>query len=156
MFGDRGFFGTNAGTIFEMEIGGSDDGAPYTATYVGAFDHLEKPGLTKTVTMARATFRASGPIVPRVSCSTNYAISIPAAPPSPANYVQSTWDASNWDETTWDSAGLETAVQTAWTGIGSTGYSIAPQVQMTFNVTPGPQCELVTFDLVYEDGGIVV
>jgi hypothetical protein len=156
MFGDRGFFGTNAGTIHEMEIGGSDDGVPYSLTYVGAFDHMDTPGLTKTVTMARATFRSSGPIVPRISCSTNYAIRLPAAPASPADYVQATWDAALWDEATWDAASPTATFQTSWTGIGVTGYAIAPQVQLTFGITPIPQCELVTFDLVHEDGGFVV
>jgi hypothetical protein len=157
MFNERGFFGTNAGTVHEMEIGGADDGTPYTMTYVGAFDHFDSPGVTKTVTMARTTFRASVPIIPKVSCSTNYGITLPSAPPSPvATTATSTWDAGLWDVAIWDAAGTQATFKTSWVGIGSTGYAIAPQVQLTFGITPPPACELVTFDLVYEDGGTVV
>ena len=155
IFDGKGFYGTDEGAIYEMEVGGSDDGMPYTATYVGSFDHLVSIGITKTVTLARATFRSIGPINPRISCSTNYIINRPAAPQSPNDYTEDVWDSAIWDTSEWDAGGPGPIYQTQWVGIGVTGYAIAPQVQLTFGITPSPDAELVTFDLIYEDGGII-
>ena len=155
LFSGRGYFGTNAGLVYEMEAGGSDDGEPYTASFMGAFDHLDAPGRTKTVTMARAIFRAATPVVPKVSCARNYSDGFPASPPSPPDFVSSEWDSAVWDAATWDAALVDATFTSSWTGIGVTGYSIAPQVQATYAVGPTPRAELVAFDLVYEDGGVV-
>ena len=156
MFSERGFYGANDGCVYEMEFGGSDDGMPYTANYVGAFDHLDTPGRTKTVTMARAIFRAASPVIPKISCSKNYAETLPSPPSSPADFTTSEWDSGEWDDATWDGAATSLAFTSPWVGIGVTGYAIAPQVQLTYAVTPQPRAELVAFDLVYEDGGVIV
>jgi hypothetical protein len=156
MFSERGFYGANDGCVYEMETGGSDDGAPYTANYGGAFDHLDTPGRTKTATMARAIFRAASPINPKISCSRNYSQTLPTAPASPANFSTAEWDVALWDQATWDAAGSSLSFTSQWVGIGITGYAIAPQVQLTYAVTPQPRAELVAFDLVYEDGGVIV
>lgn len=152
-FSGSGFFGANDGCVYEMEAGGSDAGAPYTAVYFGGFDHLDAPGRTKSVTMARAIFRTATPAIPKVSCSVNYAQTIPSAPASPANFTSaSAWDTAVWDAGTWDGGLTAASFSAPWTGIGVTGYSIAPQVQLTYAITPQPLVELVAFDLVYEDG----
>ena len=156
MYSGRGFFGANDGCVYEMEFGGSDDGQPYTANYIGAFDHCGTPGQTKTFTMARGIFRAASPINPKISASKNYAETLPTPPSSPANFTTSEWDSGLWDDATWDAGGSALAFSSPWVGIGVTGYAIAPQVQLTYGVTPSPRAELVAFDLVYESGGIVV
>jgi hypothetical protein len=156
MVNERGWFGTNDGKIYEMDTGGSDDGVPYTASYVGAFDHLDSPGVTKTVTMARAIFRASSPLIPKISCAKNYAPDLPAVPPSPANYIVDEWDSGEWDEALWDAGAASASFSAQWVGIGQTGYSIAPQVQLTYGITPLPRVEMVAFDLAYETGGVIV
>lgn len=156
MVNERGWFGTNDGKIYEMDVGGNDDGSPYTAAYAGAFDHLDAPGMTKTVTMARTIFRTASPAIPRVSCSKNYATDFPSVPSSPANYTTDEWDSGEWDESLWDSGAAQALFNSEWVGIGQTGYVISPQVQLTFGITPLPRVELVAFDLAYEMGGVIV
>jgi hypothetical protein len=156
MINERGWFGTQDGKIYEMEVGGNDDGLPYTAAYAGAFDHLDTPGRTKTVTMARTIFRTASPAIPRVSCSKNYATALPSAPSSPANYTTDEWDSGEWDQAQWDAGVAQSLFNSEWVGIGQTGYVISPQVQLTFGITPLPRVELVAFDLAYEDGGVIV
>ena len=155
MVNERGWFGTNAGAIYEMDVGGNDAGLPYTAAYAGAFDHLETPGRTKTVTMARTIFRTASPILPRISCSKNYATDFPSAPSSPATYTTDEWDSGEWDEALWDAGVAQSLFSSEWVGIGQTGYAISPQVQLTYGVTPLPRVELVAFDIAYEDGGVI-
>jgi hypothetical protein len=156
LFNGRGYFGANDGCVYEMEAGGSDDGAPYTAFYSGGFDHLEAPGLTKTITMARCVFRAASPIIAKVSGAIDYAEAFPSAPSSPADFLTSDWDVGLWDAALWDTSNIRASYKTGWVGIGETGFSFAPQVQLTYGVTPLPRVELVAFDVVYEPGGMIV
>jgi hypothetical protein len=106
--------------------------------------------------MARTIFRAASPVIPRVTCSKNYATVLPSVPSSPAEYQTNEWDIGEWDEALWDAGAGVVPFSSEWVGIGQTGYSISPQVQLTYGVTPIPRVELVVFDLAYEDGGVIV
>lgn len=156
LFNGRGYFGANDGCVYEMESGGSDDGTPYTAAYAGAFDHLDAPGMTKTVTMARTIFKAATPIIAKVSGSTDYAETFPSVPSSPPDFLTSEWDSGLWDSALWDTSNIKASFKTGWVGIGETGFTFAPQVQLTYGVTPLPRVELVAFDIAYEMGGVIV
>lgn len=155
VYDDRGYFGTNDGKIYEMERGGTDDGAPYTCTYVGLPEHLGAPGATKTVKMARAIFLSSVPFTPKISASVDYSISLPTAPSSVADFTTDEWDSGLWDVAQWD-AGTTTTVSSRWVAIDKTGFSVSPQIQITCGVTPFPRTELVAYDLTYEMGGVLV
>lgn len=157
LFGDFGYFGTNDGVIYKMEVGGSDDGTPYTATIVGQFDHFKSPGVTKSVPQARAIWRSSAEFAAKVSASVNYSISLPTPPNSIADYTVDEWDVGKWDEAEWDSASAELQTSPSyWESIGQTGFAIAPQVQVTSGVTPKPRVEFVAMDMTYVMGETVV
>lgn len=155
LFSDFGFFGTNTGTIHQMEIGGSDDGTPYVCTYVGLPDHLRTPGATKIVHSARSVFLSNVPFIAKISASVNYQVTLPTPPSSVANFATDEWDSGLWDVARWDSAGVGT-VSTKWVSIGKTGFSISPQIQITCGVTPFPRTELIAYDVIYERGGVMV
>ncbi len=150
-----GYFGTNTGEVYQMEVGGKDGTLPYTAVWVGQFDHMGQPGSTKTVNQARAAFIAKSPFVSKVSASVNYSIVLPSVPNSVADYVTDEWDVGLWDVAKWDSE-TSASYSSDWVSIGRTGYSFAPQIQMTFGITPFPRVELVSLDMTYTGGGIVV
>ena len=94
--------------------------------------------------------------VAKVSGSTDYAETMPSAPSSPANFSTSEWDSALWDSALWDTSDIKASYKTGWIGIGETGFSFAPQVQLTYAVTPLPRVELVAFDIAYEQGGLIV
>jgi hypothetical protein len=156
LFGDEGYFGTNDGVVYAMERGGSDDAEPYVCSYVGQFDHLRSPSVTKTVFQARAIFTAEDPFNVKVSASKDYAVSLPVAPNSVADYTSAEWDVGAWDVDYWDSPESPSTAYTRWVSIGKTGFSIAPQIQITCGVTPTPVIELVSFDITYSTGAVVV
>lgn len=156
VYNDVGYYGTNDGEIFQMEVGGTDNGATYTAVYVGQFDHFGAPGLLKTVQQARSIWLASGPFNQSVSVAKNYEIAVPTAPSSVADYTVDEWDVGLWDVAQWDSASQTLSnVTSQWQSIGKTGYSIAPVVQITSGTTPKPLIELVALDLTWQAGGLV-
>jgi hypothetical protein len=154
-FNSIGYFGTSDGKIMQMEAGGIDDGSPYTAVYVGLFDHLKAPGALKTVHAARPVFTSNSDVNPQISLSTNYAVSLPSPPNSIADYAADEWDVGLWDVANWD-AGVTLVTKTEWTSIGRTGFAIAPQLQITSGVTPTPRVNLVTIDMLYETGAVMV
>lgn len=154
-YGTGGYFGTNDGTIHQMDVGGTDDGLPYTCTYVGLPDHIKSIGQIKTVYSARSTFQSNVPFIPKISASTNYKVNLPAAPASVADFSADVWDVGLWDVAIWDS-GSSSEVTTKWVSIGKSGFSIMPQVQITCGITATPRIEMVAFDIIYERGGVMV
>jgi hypothetical protein len=154
-FGVNGYFGTNDGTVHQMDVGGTDDGLPYTCTFVGLPDHVKSIGQTKTVYSARSTFQANVPFIPKISVSTNYKVSLPAVPTSTADFLSDVWDVGLWDVAIWD-AGSATEVSTKWVSIGKSGFSIMPQLQITCGITATPRIEMIAFDIIYERGGVMV
>lgn len=157
-FDGQGYFGTNDGAIHTMELSGKDGALPYTCVYVGEFDHLNSPGVTKTAHQVRAVFLAESPFLPKLSASINYSITLPTAPNSTPDYVTAQWDTgAEWDNSvSWDTPDGATVSATRWVSIGRTGFAIAPQIQITFGIDPTPFVELVAFDMTYSSGGVVV
>ncbi|TIT86563.1 MAG: hypothetical protein E5W41_06855, partial [Mesorhizobium sp.] len=114
----RAYFGTSDGKVMQCEVGGHDDGQPYTSTYVGLFDHMKAPARSKTVHMARTVFRASRKFLAKLSISSDYQVRLPSAPASVADDVTlDEWDTGLWDVALWD-AGTTMTVSTKWASIG--------------------------------------
>lgn len=154
-FGSSGYFGTSNGTIHQMDVTGSDDGLPYTCTYVGLPDQMKSPGVHKVIQSARATFLANIAFKPKISASMNYRVKLPTPPASMANATIDLWDVGLWDVAVWD-AGSVSDVLTKWVSIGKSGFAISPQIQITFGGNIAPRIELVQFDVMYERGGVMV
>jgi hypothetical protein len=149
------YVGGATGKVYITETGGSDAGNNYTCTYVNHFSHIGRRGSVKSVNLARAAFRATRAFIAKVSCSINYTVSLPSAPSSVADSTEDAWDEGLWDTAVWDASG-SSLVTARWTAISKAGYVIAPQVQVTCGVTPRPDAELMSIDIEYELGGVVV
>jgi hypothetical protein len=149
------YVGGATGKVYITESGGSDTGSNYTSTCVYHFSHLGRRGPVKSVNLARATFRATRAFEAKVSCSINYALALPSAPSSVADSTEDAWDEGVWDTAIWDASG-SSLVTAKWTAISKAGYVIAPQVQVTSGVTPRPDAELMSIDVQYELGAVVV
>jgi hypothetical protein len=154
LFAGEGYFGSSTGTIHRFDTSGSDDGMPYVCTYVGLPDHVDSPGVTKTINQARSIFKSNVPFVAQISASVDYTVEIPSPPSSAADISEDVWDVGLWDDAIWD-AGQATSVSTEWVSIGITGFSMSPQVQITCGITPTPRTELIAFDVLYEAGAVM-
>jgi len=149
------YFGTPGGGVYIAEAGGTDDGQTYLSTFVGRYDHLGSPASTKTARMARTTWLYRKPINPRVSCSFNYLPKLPPYPAAASHPSLDVWDVGLWDVALWDSSTTQQTV-TRWVSVTGQGFSAAPNVQLTNSHVAPPEAELVSFDLLYEQGGIAV
>lgn len=152
---DRMFFGTREGAIKEAEIGGSDDGEIYTATYVGLFDNLGAPANTKDVSIGRATFLTTIDTNSKISVSTDYVVQLPTAPNVAASpYGPNNWNQGLWNSAVWSSAPVPER-EAEWRSVSGVGYSIAPNVQVSIGGLIEPDISLVQVDLMYELGAPV-
>jgi hypothetical protein len=150
------YFGTSDGRIMQAEIGGTDDGAPYYCRYAGLFESMGSRGSVKHVLMARPTFTYSQDFISATSVATNYVVSFPPAPSSvPTSALAEGWDVSKWNQSLWDT-GVSDKVRARWISIGRSGYAVAPTVQISCAVLPTPNAELVSIDVTYSNGGVVV
>ena len=110
------FFGTQTGTIQQIESSGYDDthwdevalknvGVPYVCKLVGGWEMFQVPPNQVTWFQARATFFSltGEPFEPQIAATTDYEFRIP--PPPSAGYdpgVIDVWDQGLWDQAVWD------------------------------------------------------
>lgn len=156
LFDGWAYFASSTGKVYRMESGGTDDGLPYTCTYVGLPDHLKLPGVTKVIHSARTTIQSSFDANVKISASVNYQINLPTAPGSSADFSNGgEWDVSLWDVGVWDATGT-ISIRSKWSSIGKTGFVVSPQAQVTCGYTLYPQLELIATDIIFEAGGVLV
>ena len=150
------YVGDGSGSIFKTDVGGNDNGALYVCNYVGHFDALGGGAALKSVNLGRARFRATRAFIPKISGVVDFGQSTVTAPDSVANSTEDTWDVGIWDTAVWDASGSALSVTSRWQAIALAGSEFAPQVQITCGVTPKPDAELMSFDVQYEYGAVVV
>lgn len=149
------YAGGNDGTVKILESGGSDMGAPYTCTYIGAHESMGAEGVTKTVRNVRAKIRSGHAVEASVGALPDYSTSLPFDPASIPEFSIGGWDEGLWDEAIWDAGTELTGVYDAWASGGVTGYVIAPFFQITIGITPTPMIELSSVDVTYDAGALV-
>lgn len=149
------YVGAGTGLIYQTDSGGSDDGTNYTAVCVGHFVTMGAGPAFKTANLCRATFRATQSFNAKVSASVDYTVNLPAAPDSVADSTEDAWDAGLWDTAIWDGT-TSLSITSNWQAITATGFAFAPQVQVTCGVTPKPDAELMSIDVMFETGAVVV
>lgn len=153
-FNDNPYFGAADDCVYLMDSGGTDAGAVYTAVFLGQHDSMGVYGRQKSVRQMRAMFQTGSPINPQLSAQPDFREDLMPPPSSPDNYASDTWDSGLWDTALWD-ADAVIVNQAAWTSTGVTGATIAPELQLTFGITPTPTVELVSIDAEFHVGAMV-
>lgn len=153
--GSRAFFGTPGGGVMIAEASGTDDGASYQCTFIGLYDHLRSPVAVKTAKMARTSWLYRQPFTPKVSISSDYIAKLPVYPPAAQHPSLDVWDVGKWDVALWD-AGTAQQLVTRWVSVAGQGFALAPNIQITCSHAGPPEAELISVDLLYEQGAMAV
>lgn len=158
---DLAYWAGADGFVYQFEGAGADDGAPYAFRWSLLPDDLGAAGRLKHVYSARATWRALVPFVAQLDVATDYRRDFEQPPPNaaPDDDGGALWDVALWDAAIWDDGAdsdAQTTVTTLWQSINRSGIVVAPQVQVTCGGSRKPDAELVTVDLLYDVGGVVV
>lgn len=151
---DRVYFGTNIGTVHIADVGGSDDGSPYTASALYLADPMGTQGATKTLVQMRAVFRSTVTFSPKAGALVDYNTILPVVPSATTGSNVSLWDVSDWDEAVWDATGTS-RVTAKWVSIGETGFVVAPYIQITSGDAAAPDIEFVSADVTFTTGEVV-
>ena len=89
--------------------------------------------------------------------SSNFLISLPSAPNAAANGAAAgVWDSGLWDVSTWDTGTTLYAYNSGWVSINQTGFSHAPQVQLTMGNTVTPSAKLLLLSVLVETGEVML
>ena len=152
------FFGTQSGTIMQVDRTGYDDGVPYVCTIVGGWEIFQTPPATVIWHQARAAFsaRPGETFQPQLTSTTDYIVTIPQPPPAGIDPgVLDLWDEGKWDVAKWDAPAPPAATvrNTGWVSVGQTGFSHAPIVQVTIAQQAKPQIDLISIGATYERAG---
>lgn len=154
---DAVYFGTNAGTLMQAEVGGSDDGEIIYYTYVGQNEHLAGVGRYTTVMQARAVFRTRTAINPRIDVATDYEIVLDSHPDAAQpDSTSDLWDTGLWDTAVWDDQSQYYTVRWGWVSVNRSGFAHAPVLMLTSGSSTPPDAELVMFEVTHNPGGLVV
>lgn len=152
LYQDRLFFGTSDGKVIEAEVGGSDQGDSYTAAYVGLYDNLGSPGITKVTTLMRPVYLTNQDIGDKVSVCVDYVPNLPTAPSAAAIIPgPNDWDVGEWGVAEWQESPIS-QVSKDWRAVGGLGEAIAPAVQITVGQEAKPNIVLIRTDLQYQQG----
>lgn len=149
----RAYFGTEAGTICLAEEGGQDGTAIYTGRLLGQHDSMGVYGVQKTVAQARPVFDIASNINWQLLFNTDFYEGMNGPPSAVDVRPPDDWDAGLWDEAIWD--GISGYGGAAWKAIGRTGYSFAPQLQISSGDETPLTVELVAIDVQFRVGAMV-
>lgn len=152
-FQDRGFFGSVDGRVIEMEVTGSDDGAPYVCISVPLFDLLKSPASLKTTLQARATIRSSRPMNVQLSSQHEYTLALPPPPDDAGVQSGNVWGSGIWGTSVWGVPPEKIAYR-EWKSTPGAGYAVSTAMQITSaNLSP-PDAEVVMVDMLYDVGDV--
>jgi len=143
-------YGTSDGRIMTGDTSGSDDGAPYTASWIGPF-RMETANIM-VAKLARAVVRSAETFEPQITVKADFDTTLPTPPQSGVSVGGDIWDTGIWYTAVW---GRIDATRMPWQGVIGSGSALAPCIQYTLGQLESPRIEMVRVDLVYEGGEVV-
>ncbi|MGN6768274.1 MAG: hypothetical protein ACTHJQ_00300 [Rhizobiaceae bacterium] len=145
------YFGTPDGLVMNAMVSGTDNGVPFTGTYIPLFSDEGRPTQMKTALIARAESISVAAVKEGMFCRFDFDTSIPEAPPAAPVSVGSEWDNGVWDESLWNSNRPQSVSKQRYS-VGGNGYRIAPGYQVTSGAVVPIDTRIVTVDVTYEAG----
>ena len=153
-FSNRIFIGSENGQVLEANVGGTDSGSTYTASYVPLYVDAGSPASLKIAGLARHTLRSRAAPSPYVGCQFDWDSTLPAPPDAPLLASIPVWDSAIWDGSVWG-ATIETTTTADWYSVGGRGYVLAPSLQITSGSTVPLDVEVIRTDLMYQVAEVV-
>jgi hypothetical protein len=154
LLGNQCYFGTSDGTIYQAEVGGSDNGTAYTGKILMRHQALKSAAI-KNATRCRAQFLANRTFQPRIFCLADYSEDLPVAGSNTMSESVGVWGTANWGEFVWQSGVIEYQTFSLWETVYASGNFLAPGIQIVSGITSEPFVELIGLWLQYEEGNIL-
>jgi hypothetical protein len=149
VFNDELYFGGNSGTVWKADTGFQDNGAGITGDIKTAFNYYKSRGQLKRWQMIRPIFTSNGSPGFLLDLNVDFAEDDPTSSPTATSITEALWDVAEWDEAVWNGGN---PVTRSWTGVAGMGMCAAIRLRV---VSDGASCQLNSFDVTAEVGGIV-
>lgn len=151
-------YGDDRGDIYLCDVGGFDNNTAFECRACFSFDHLGSTGALKTAHAIKGTWRHRAPFAVKHTIAKDYNPSFGAASAVPISSGgdQGEWDVSLWDQGYWATNDETHQIKEKWESMSAHGEVLAPQVQVTSAQSFKLDCELVSVDLVYSTGAVLV
>lgn len=150
--GDRLFFGSPDGLVLEANVGGLDDGLPFSSTYIPTFDQMKEIG-RKTVSMIRPVVRALSEPNVQLSVHADFSISLPAPPDSNVPPTGSQWGSGTWGPggSKWGESTTK-VIQDIWRNAWGEGEAVTIAHQVTSAALVPLDAEFIRTDVLFTVG----
>jgi hypothetical protein len=158
LFDGNGYVGRSDNYVYQIDSGGTDDGAAFSASACFAFGDYGAPVGYKRASMMRAAFFAGAgtQFAYQLSIAKDYRVNFPAAPSAVADgsdvlvWGTGTWGGNSWaDDATFAREGRVDN----WRAVSGTGQALAPMVQIASGAASRLNVELISIDLILANGG---
>lgn len=154
VFKGRLFFGSVDGKVIEANVGGLDQGKPYTGSYVPLFEDLRSPASMKIAELARVVIRSTVTLKEQVTAQFDYDMNLPSPPSAAPVPVGNEWGNAIWGESVW--GGRSDAVLSQnWHSVSGSGYTVATGVQITSGAVVPSDAEIIRTEMTYINGDIL-
>lgn len=148
VFKERLFFGSEMGLVYEANVTGADDGAPYTGVCVPLFDNLTAPASLKITEMVMAMGLSPIEVNVQTTILVDFADNLPAPPPAVIVPVGSEWGSAIWGAFTWGQA-RQRLPRRRWEAAAGHGYYLSAACQLTSGDVIPLDYELVSTEITY-------
>lgn len=153
IFNDDIFFGGNDGTLYQWNIGSSDNGANISCVAKAAFNYFGDKGHVKRFTMLQPVLITDGAVIPGTGINVDFGQNATISTPQPATGIGPLWDSAIWDVAVWP---LENINQTDWITISGLGHCASVVTNVTTadsGSDAGVTLQLNAWLVMYELGG---
>lgn len=147
------YFGTPDGFVMQAMVGGTDNGTPFTGTYMPLFSDQGKPTMMKVARMARSELISATAVNEKLSCRFDFDDDKPSPPDVEPVPVGNEWDNAIWNESLWSSDRGSVRSQRRHSVSGN-GYRMAPVLQVTSGSALPLDLRIVSLDVTYTYGDV--
>jgi hypothetical protein len=153
-FNDIIFFGGNDGTVYQWDIGSSDNGANISCTAKSAFNYFGDRAHVKRYTMLQPVITSDGRVIPGTGINVDFGRHAVISAPQAVEGLGPLWDVAVWDDAIWpdDSVG-ETTDWITVSGLGHCVSVVTTVVTADSNSDLGVTMRLNSWQIMYERGG---
>ncbi|HXP48856.1 MAG TPA: hypothetical protein VN922_02820, partial [Bacteroidia bacterium] len=154
---DNIYFGGNNGTIYQWNVGASDNGTAITCVVKTAYNSFGNGAQLKRYPMLQPLITTTGNPIPSIGINTDFNDTSILSTQQPLNGATSIWDQVNWDQFNWQTSAVSTD---NWTSIQGIGHyvSIVTQITVTSSgsdLTYVPVLQLNGWNILAESGAFV-
>jgi hypothetical protein len=153
LFNDDIFFGGDDGTIYQWNVGSSDNGNNIACVAKSAFNYYGDPGHVKRFSMLKPVLISDGSVIPGTGINVDFGQNATISTPSPVTGLGPLWDSAIWDSAIWPE---ENTNQADWITISGLGHCASVVTNVTTadsGSDAGITLQLNAWSVMYERGG---